>query len=219
MRRKSRKLSAEDKAVWSRVAETLTPLRNTPPTVPLRVGSESDGSTSEGAPIRTDTAVFPSPRGPARQPGGSRLVLPPRVVPEEPSVRIDLAPDPMQAALDSAPAMDARAFGRLKRGKLAPEARIDLHGMTADRAHGALRGFIMDAHARGLRLVLVITGKGRGSDDGMPLSPARRGILRNAVPAWLGQPPLNMMVLQIAPAHQRHGGGGAYYVYLRKRRT
>lgn len=112
--------------------------------------------------------------------------------------------------------MDAKTHGRLKRGKLAPEARIDLHGMTAERAHGALRGFILDAAARGQRLVLVITGKGREADPHM--GPARRGVLRNAVPQWLAQPPLGPLVLQLTPAHDRHGGGGAYYVYLKRQR-
>jgi DNA-nicking Smr family endonuclease len=122
----------------------------------------------------------------------------------------------MDALRGATPNMDAKTFGRLKRGKLAPEARIDLHGMSAERAHAALRMFIADAYARQLRLVLVITGKGRRDhpDD----SPSRRGVLRNELPHWLAQPPLSLMVLQTAPAHIRHGGGGAYYVYLRRRR-
>ncbi|MFX0545469.1 Smr/MutS family protein [Roseovarius sp. S1116L3] len=114
-------------------------------------------------------------------------------------------------------AMDHKAYGRLKRGKLAPEARIDLHGMTADRAHGALRGFILRAHGQGKRLVLVITGKGRRSDEDGPI-PVRHGVLRHNVPHWLSVPPLAGLVLQVTNAHNRHGGGGAYYVYLRRPR-
>ena len=64
--------------------------------------------------------------------------------------------------------------------------------------------------------MLVITGKGRAPDGG--LQPQRHGILRHSVPHWLGAPPLAARILQVAPAHQRHGGGGAYYVYLRRRR-
>lgn len=113
--------------------------------------------------------------------------------------------------------MDRKAYGRLKRGKLQPEARIDLHGMTADRAHGALRGFILRAHGQGKRLVLVITGKGRQSGDDGPI-PVRHGVLRHNVPHWLNVPPLAGLVLQVTNAHNRHGGGGAYYVYLRRPR-
>ncbi|MEM8787038.1 MAG: Smr/MutS family protein [Pseudomonadota bacterium] len=130
-------------------------------------------------------------------------------------MRIDWAPDPMDALRAAAPAMDARVLQRLRKGKLKPEARLDLHGMTLDRAHPALTQFILSAQAQGRRLVLVITGKGRAAQD----APAhRRGILRNAVPGWLGQAPLRAAVMQVVPAHDRHGGGGAYYVYLRRRR-
>lgn len=113
--------------------------------------------------------------------------------------------------------MDQKAFGKLKRGKLKPEGRIDLHGMTQDRAHPLLTEFILSAHARGKRLVLVITGKGKMRDDGGPI-PVRHGVLRHRVPQWLTMPPLASAVLQITQAHISHGGGGAYYVYLRRQR-
>ncbi|PZQ52699.1 MAG: hypothetical protein DI556_02320 [Rhodovulum sulfidophilum] len=113
--------------------------------------------------------------------------------------------------------MDRRRFDSLRRGRMDPEARLDLHGMTADRAHAALTSFILGAHASGLRLVLVITGKGRPPDE--DYFPQRHGILRHNVPHWLSGPPLgSRVVLQVAPAHRRHGGGGAYYVYLRRQR-
>ncbi|QFS84737.1 putative DNA endonuclease SmrA [Roseivivax sp. THAF40] len=114
--------------------------------------------------------------------------------------------------------MDAKAFTRMKRGKLKPEARIDLHGMTLDRAHPALIGFIHSAQSRGLRLVLVITGKGQ-REDPYDAAPRRRGVLKSQVPQWLRMPPISNAVLQISEAHQRHGGGGAYYVYLRRFRS
>ena len=111
--------------------------------------------------------------------------------------------------------MDTKAFGRMKRGKISPEARIDLHGMTLDRAHPALNRFILLAQASGKRLVLVITGKGRTASDHGPI-PSPRGILKHQVPSWLSMPPLSQAVLQVSPAHLSHGGSGAYYVYLRK---
>lgn len=118
----------------------------------------------------------------------------------------------------SAPlAMDRKAFQRLKRGKLEPEARLDLHGMTLDQAHGALSGFILRSHAAGRRLVLVVTGKGKDRDTDGPI-PVRRGVLRHNVPQWLRMAPLAPLVLQIAEAHLKHGGGGAYYVYLKRQR-
>ncbi|WP_422051967.1 Smr/MutS family protein [Shimia sp.] len=111
--------------------------------------------------------------------------------------------------------MDKKAFGRMKRGKLKPEGKIDLHGMTADQAHGALTGFIMRSHGEGKRLVLVITGKGKSKRDDGPI-PTRRGVLKHQVPQWFALPPLKACILQVAEAHIRHGGTGAYYVYLRR---
>lgn len=113
--------------------------------------------------------------------------------------------------------MNRKSFDQLKRGKLRPEAKIDLHGMTLDRAHPALTRFILSAHAQGKRLVLVVTGKGKDRDNGGPI-PVRYGVLRNQVPQWLSVPPLSPFVLQVTQAHVRHGGGGAYYVYLRRKR-
>ena len=104
----------------------------------------------------------------------------------------------------------------MRRGKLAPEARIDLHGMTLAEAHPELIHFILNAQTAGMRLVLVITGKGKRRDDTGPI-PQRVGALRHQVPQWLRLPPLGPAVLQITEAHLKHGGSGAYYVYLRKR--
>lgn len=129
----------------------------------------------------------------------------------------DLAPSLPDQFRSSPVQMDHKSFGKMKRGKLRPEGRIDLHGMTLDRAHPALTAFILSSHRSGKRLVLVITGKGKQRDDGGPI-PVRHGVLRHQVPQWLATPPLSSVVLQIAPAHISHGGGGAYYVYLRRQR-
>ncbi|MDJ1009441.1 MAG: Smr/MutS family protein [Paracoccaceae bacterium] len=126
------------------------------------------------------------------------------------SVAIAAPPAPW----DGAARLDRKALGKLKKGRTGPDGRIDLHGMTVDEAHGALITFVLSCQARGDRLLLVITGKGR---DQAP-APAERGILRRQVPHWLALPPLNGAVLDVTPAHRRHGGDGAFYVYLRRLR-
>jgi len=137
------------------------------------------------------------------------------------SARKPLAHDLKPALVDhllAAPLqMDRKAFGRMKRGKLRPEARIDLHGMIQSRAHPVLVQFILSAQASGKRLVLVITGKGKPTDQPGPI-PVPHGVLRHQVPHWLSIPPCAQAVLQISPAHISHGGGGALYVYLRRGR-
>lgn len=113
--------------------------------------------------------------------------------------------------------MDRKAYGKMKRGKLGVEAKIDLHGMTLAQAHPALNGFIQRTHAQGKRLVLVVTGKGKTGTGTGPI-PERRGVLRHQVPHWLLSPPLGALIIQVTPAHLKHGGDGAYYVYLRRNR-
>ena len=113
--------------------------------------------------------------------------------------------------------MDAKAFTRMSKGKLAPDARIDLHGMTVSEAHPEQIRFILNAHSDGLRLVLVITGKGKPGVDFGPI-PQRYGILKHQVPNWLRSPPLGGLILQVSEAHLKHGGAGALYVYLRRTR-
>ncbi|MGB5559553.1 MAG: Smr/MutS family protein [Paracoccaceae bacterium] len=129
----------------------------------------------------------------------------------------DLAPALSDHLAGSHLQMDRKRFGRMQKGKLVPERRIDLHGMTIARAHPTLLRFILDAHADGLRLVLVITGKGRNLDDAGPI-PVKRGVLKHQVPHWLHSAPLKPLVLQVSEAHLKHGGSGAYYVYLRRTR-
>jgi DNA-nicking Smr family endonuclease len=96
------------------------------------------------------------------------------------------------------------------RGKQAIDARLDLHGMTQAQAHTALLRFLHNAHARDARLVLVITGKGRGGEP---------GVLRRHVPHWLSLPEFRSLVVGFEDAHIVHGGEGALYVRLRRARS
>jgi DNA-nicking Smr family endonuclease len=106
-----------------------------------------------------------------------------------------------------------RERGRLSRGKQDIEARIDLHGMTQARAHRALHNFLLRASDNGLRFVLVITGKGRTTS-----LDSSRGVLRQQVPEWLGLPEFRTLVVGFEQAHIGHGGEGALYVRMRRRR-
>ncbi|MEP1353918.1 MAG: Smr/MutS family protein [Tateyamaria sp.] len=139
------------------------------------------------------------------------------IKPQVPSTSAYLSPTIAEQVGGQPVQMDRKAFDQLKRGKLRPEGKLDLHGMTLERAYPALTRFILNAQSGGKRLVLIVTGKGKQRDDGGPI-PVRFGVLRHQVPQWLSMPPLAPAVLQVTQAHVRHGGGGAYYVYLRKLR-
>ena len=140
--------------------------------------------------------------------------------PAAPAGAMPAAPQPQTAAPAMPPAvrMDAKAFTRLRKGKLRPDARLDLHGMSQSQAHDALNSFVLRSHSRGHRLLLIITGKGSGDAARTDHWLAPRGVLRQAVPHWLNQPPVGSVVLQTTQAHPRHGGNGALYVYLRRSR-
>jgi DNA-nicking Smr family endonuclease len=133
-----------------------------------------------------------------------------------------LAPVPSGRPGTSPSGLDGRRRAKLKRGSLEPEARLDLHGLTETAAHHALTAFVHQAMRRGLRLILVVTGKGvgEGRDGAADRDPfARpRGVLRQLTPRWLKEPGLARFVAEMTPAHRRHGGEGALYVYLRKPR-
>jgi DNA-nicking Smr family endonuclease len=102
-------------------------------------------------------------------------------------------------------ALDRRTRSRLARGQIEIDARLDLHGLTLQRAHARLRSFLSNAQVRGHRLVLVITGKG-GS-----------GAMRREVPHWLSLPEMRALVIGYEPASAAHGGDGALYIRVRRR--
>lgn len=105
--------------------------------------------------------------------------------------------------------IDRRNWERLKRGQIRIERKLDLHGRTQTEAHDELDRFLTMASISGLRCILVVTGKG-GADG--------RGVLRQMVPRWLDAADNGRNVLTYCPAQPRHGGDGALYVLLRRRR-
>lgn len=195
-----RKLRPEEQDLWRQVARTTVPLIPGPkPEIVIEDNQmpSTKQTTSETLPeipmFRVGECARKDGSAPKDVSGKTR-------VPTTPSTQ-----------------MDKKAFTRLKRGKLKPEARIDLHGMTLAQAHPALTGFILRSHSDGKRLVLVITGKGSDVDE-YDLMPRQRGVLRQQVPHWLKMAPLAGLILEVRESHLRHGGSGAYYVYLRRGR-
>ncbi|MEM1005354.1 MAG: Smr/MutS family protein [Pseudomonadota bacterium] len=192
-----RKLTSEEIELWRKVARQAERLH---PEIPQTVHpTPLPKPKPKKAPKPRVDAFELGQNHPAKAAGNSL----------KPSVAERLHTAPVQ--------MDTKAFGRMKRGKLKPEGKLDLHGMRVDTAHPALVRFILTAQAQGKRLVLVVTGKGKDRDEPGPI-PTPRGVLRNQVPQWLMLPPVAQAVLQVTPAHISHGGDGAYYVYLRRAR-
>jgi DNA-nicking Smr family endonuclease len=138
---------------------------------------------------------------PAPRPAPRLAPLPP----PRPAITLNLSPE---ISHGRAAGIDRRSSEKLRRGHLPIEGRLDLHGMTQTAAAGRLAAFIERAEAAGKRCVLVITGKGLASG----------GILREQVPRWLNQAPNRARVLAFDYARPQHGGSGALYVLLKRRR-
>lgn len=116
-------------------------------------------------------------------------------------------------------ALDGNTAEALKRGARAPDYRIDLHGLTEARAHQALLSGLTRAQKDGARLALVITGIGNPKQgENAEWMAAPHGALKQMVPRWLNESIFAALVTGSGPAHRRHGGAGALYVYLRKTR-
>jgi DNA-nicking Smr family endonuclease len=190
-----RKLKSDEVELWQQIAKSATPLK-----LSKNVNTVAKPQ-SKVAEVKNDQFQL------------NRFEIGEKAT--QKSVQNDLKPS-ISTALDSAPVqMDYKSFKKMKRGKSTPEATFDLHGMTVAQAHSALIHFLMTSYTRNMRLVLVITGKGKFQKDTGPI-PRQVGILRHQVPQWLRMPPLRDKVLQVTEAHGKHGGSGAYYVYLRK---
>lgn len=190
-----RPLRPDEMELWQAVARTARPMH----------------AARAHLPQTEATATPPDDQKPATRPRLPAF----RLGEKAPAARAHDQAPPLATPLTHAPLrMDAKTHGKMTRGKLAPEARLDLHGMTLAEAHPELIRFLMNAQEDGLRLVLVITGKGREMHDPVPRP---MGALRHQVPHWLRLPPLSHAVLQVAEAHLKHGGSGAFYVYLRRR--
>ena len=112
--------------------------------------------------------------------------------------------------------LERRLKQNLLRGRTQVDGVIDLHGMRQHEAHHALVRFLHQAQARQDRVVLIVTGKGRGqprTGDGFE---REAGILRRVVPHWLAAPELRGVIVGYEEAAQPHGGAGALYVRLRR---
>ncbi|MFK8254060.1 Smr/MutS family protein [Ancylobacter terrae] len=152
--------------------------------------------------------------------------LPAAAVEPEPAPAVPAKAVPVRSAVPAKPPspprppplapLEPKARRRLARGE-AVDARLDLHGLTQAVAHHRLRAFLHGAQGSGHSLVLVITGKG-DPETRMLAGEGGRGVLRRLVPQWLAAPELRALVIGFETAARGHGGEGALYVRIRRRR-
>jgi DNA-nicking Smr family endonuclease len=183
-----RSLSDEERALWTGIARSIKPLRPS-----HRAAEVSEPTQSAKVPIKV----------PAKSLAKAETSVPPR------EARPENVPEKKTPAL--AP-LGRRLKQRVARGREPIDARLDLHGFTQTQAHAALLRFLRRAQADGVRMVLVVTGKGTSKGG----ETHERGVLKRQVPLWLSLPEFRSLVVGFEDAHIGHGGAGALYVRLRR---
>lgn len=182
---KKRGLTGEDHSLWDEIAKSIKPL----PGRRTKVGHEPEALSVEDQ----------SAKGTEKR---NRPVVAPALKHRDP-------PAPPLAPIDR------RLKLKLARGSADIDAKLDLHGHTQAEAKSRLLRFLETAQQRGHALVLVITGKGKRSEDSWS---SEGGVLKRQVPLWLSQPEFRALVIGFEEAGVRHGGVGALYIRVRRRR-
>lgn len=180
--------TTDDLKLWRHVTGDMIPLRK----------KQAAAPADAPAPAETETPPKPTVAKPPPAPARPK---PPVAKPK---------PLPRPLGHGDIADVDKRSAERMRRGRLPIEAALDLHGHTQRTARDALDHFLADAQEAGLRCVLVVTGKGTTTAAG--------GVLRAQVPSWLNELPNRPRVLAFDYAQPQHGGMGALYILLRKRK-
>ncbi len=115
--------------------------------------------------------------------------------------------------------IDKNKLSLLKRGKIKPEKILDLHGLTSVEAKTKAIEFTKINFNLGLRLLLIITGKGKIKINDLNREGLKTGVLRKSLKSWLYESELRPYILGIISSHISHGGEGAFYVYLKNNKT
>lgn len=195
MRRPGRRLSTEEAQVWAQVARTVTPLDKRRP--------RAEAVVAEPVPAPAPVVVS-APLPPARKVKGRvPPPLPPKPVAAKPQAESQLQ-------------LDGSWEKRISKGTLLPDFSLDLHGSSLDQAYVRLMHGLTQAKSMGARVVLVVTGKSRPVDS-MDRGSAR-GAIRAKIIDWLAASEHAYDIVAVRGAHRRHGGQGALYVVLKKRR-
>lgn len=193
MRRPGRRLTAEEAHVWAQLARTVTPLEKRRP--------RAEAGKVEA--VAEKPVVSPPPPPPKKVKGRVPPPLPP-------------APAPAKPKAESHLQLDGSWEKRIAKGTLAPDFSLDLHGSSLDQAYLRLMHGLTQAKSMGARVVLLVTGKSRPV-DAMDRGTAR-GAIRAKIADWLAASEHAHDIVAIRGAHRRHGGQGALYVVLKKRR-
>ena len=196
MIRPPRGLSPDEATLWAKVAATVKPLHKVPPRT--AEGGHAQHGVKTASPVNTPPP--PAPRVKGRTPPAP-LAPPPQ-------------PAPPPRPLDRH-GLDASWERKLAKAAVVPEFTLDLHGHSLDAAHARLDHGLTQSIAQGARLVLLVTGRPRPTDDHASRG-ERRGAIRAKLLDWLAAGPHASRIAAVRQAHPRHGGAGAVYIVLKR---
>ena len=191
-----RRLSAEERAVWGRVAGTVRPSAGRKADIVTHHPETFSGSISQQ--VKAGLVE-------------GRMLS--RKASEAKQVQHDAVKKPAPRTQNT---LDGSWDKRLRLGQAAPDFTIDLHGETLSSAHARLNRSLAAAIRSEARIILLITG--RPAKDNPRLPPTSRGVIRATVGDWLAASPYASHIAAVRGAHPRHGGAGALYLILRRAR-
>lgn len=186
-----RRLSPEEREIWSRLAQSVRPLEK------HRIERRDAASIED---LAIDTPVVAPPK---RVKGRVPPIPGPRVATPAPRAPVVVLDDAWERRITS--------------GTIAPEMSVDLHGHTLAAAHNRLNQVLGMAIARGVRVLLVVTGNPRPAPTNAH-EPRTRGAIRSEIGDWLALSGHADAIASVRTAHPRHGGKGALYIILRRRK-
>ena len=213
--RRGRRLTGEDERLWATVARQALPLK----------GKRHPALPEAEAPALATVKAMPAPKPPTRGGTAERAGIADRssdAAAADFGAALRSFQSPVQAALpvrrQTQHPIERPTKRKIARGRIAIEARLDLHEMTQGVAHDQLMRFLRQAQAMGLRHILVITGRGGGPGPGTGGGAGfgSRGVLRRVVPLWFSGPEFRPLVSGFESAERHHGGDGAFYVRVRR---
>lgn len=190
---KKRDLSGEEQELWALATRDVKPAKK-----------------RRRRPILRDAALEAAPQEEKERRSAPKNI----VLTRAPAARVAQNPQPAARVAKPPPVFgggDPKADRKAAKGLIPIEARLDLHGMTEAAAHARVTRFLLAAREDGLRLVLVITGKGARAGGG------GRGVIRMRFFDWIETAPLRSAIARVASARPKDGGAGAFYVFLKRK--
>ena len=98
---------------------------------------------------------------------------------------------------------------------------IDLHGYSLEEANNSIENFIVASYQENINMLIVVTGKGiHSQNEKDPYVSKDLSILKYSVPEFISNNKnLMKIIYEMKDAKIEDGGGGAFYIFLKKNKS